>query len=116
MITPQRVQRSRQRKLESPNGLPVVCVDRSTCWGNPYKVGDLVDYETISQEKAVALFAAAIAVNNPALKFRKADLWKLRGKNLACWCQKNQPCHADVLLTLANKETENENQQTPFTL
>lgn len=27
---------------------------------------------------------------------------KLRGKNLACWCPLDQPCHADVLLELAN--------------
>lgn len=27
----------------------------------------------------------------------------LRGKNLACWCALGQPCHADVLLELANK-------------
>lgn len=27
----------------------------------------------------------------------------LRGKNLACWCSLNQPCHADVLLELANQ-------------
>lgn len=29
----------------------------------------------------------------------------LRGKNLACWCALDQPCHADVLLELANQET-----------
>jgi hypothetical protein len=29
------------------------------------------------------------------------DLEELRGKNLACWC-KAGPCHADVLLELAN--------------
>lgn len=26
----------------------------------------------------------------------------LRGKNLACWCKQGDPCHADVLLKLAN--------------
>lgn len=26
----------------------------------------------------------------------------LRGKNLACWCKPGEPCHADVLLELAN--------------
>lgn len=25
----------------------------------------------------------------------------LRGKNLACWCVLDEPCHADVLLQLA---------------
>ena len=28
---------------------------------------------------------------------------ELRGKNLACWCPLDQPCHADVLLEIANK-------------
>jgi hypothetical protein len=27
---------------------------------------------------------------------------ELRGKDLACWCPLDQPCHADVLLELAN--------------
>lgn len=29
---------------------------------------------------------------------------ELRGKDLMCWCPVSQPCHADVLLELANKE------------
>jgi len=31
------------------------------------------------------------------------DIEQLRGKNLACWCRLDQPCHADVLLDLANR-------------
>ncbi|WP_425065571.1 DUF4326 domain-containing protein [Reyranella sp.] len=27
----------------------------------------------------------------------------LRGKNLACWCKPGSPCHADVLLEIANR-------------
>jgi hypothetical protein len=27
----------------------------------------------------------------------------LRGKNLACWCKPGEPCHADVLLEIANR-------------
>lgn len=27
----------------------------------------------------------------------------LRGKDLACWCPLDEPCHADVLLDLANR-------------
>jgi hypothetical protein len=26
----------------------------------------------------------------------------LKGKDLACWCRLDQPCHADVLLEIAN--------------
>lgn len=31
------------------------------------------------------------------------QLPSLRGKNLACWCKPGSPCHADVLLELANQ-------------
>lgn len=30
------------------------------------------------------------------------DDWKLAGRDLACWCPLDQPCHADVVLRLAN--------------
>lgn len=30
-------------------------------------------------------------------------LAELAGRNLACWCPLDQPCHADVLLELANR-------------
>jgi hypothetical protein len=33
----------------------------------------------------------------------RARLPELRGMNLACWCPLNKPCHADVLLELANE-------------
>ena len=29
-------------------------------------------------------------------------LQELRGQDLACWCRLDQPCHAEVLLELAN--------------
>jgi hypothetical protein len=28
---------------------------------------------------------------------------ELRGKDLMCWCSLDKPCHADVLLELANR-------------
>lgn len=33
-----------------------------------------------------------------------ANLAELRGHDLACWCPLDQPCHADVLIGLANGE------------
>jgi hypothetical protein len=35
--------------------------------------------------------------------FKKLDISELKGKNLACFCGLDQPCHADTLLRLANK-------------
>ena len=34
---------------------------------------------------------------------RVSYLGELRGRDLACWCPLDQPCHADVLLELANR-------------
>lgn len=31
------------------------------------------------------------------------DLDELRGRDMACWCPLDQPCHADVLLHIANE-------------
>jgi len=31
-----------------------------------------------------------------------SDVGELAGKDLACWCPLDQPCHADVLLEIAN--------------
>jgi hypothetical protein len=36
----------------------------------------------------------------------EAALPTLRGKNLACWCALDKPCHADVLLEIANASKE----------
>lgn len=36
--------------------------------------------------------------------FREA-VESLRGLDLVCWCPLDQPCHADVLLELANRRT-----------
>ena len=35
--------------------------------------------------------------------FRNLDVKELNGKNLACFCSLSSPCHADVLLELAQK-------------
>lgn len=34
-----------------------------------------------------------------------SEIGELRGKDLACWCPLDAPCHADVLLTVANGDT-----------
>lgn len=34
---------------------------------------------------------------------KSPDLSALRGHDLACWCDLSAPCHADVLLELANR-------------
>ena len=79
-----------------------VKVDRSTIWGNPFVASD---YPTA--EQAVARFRASLTGSpapHPESTMGRilARLPELRGKNLACWCKPGTPCHADVLLEIAN--------------
>ncbi len=48
-----------------------------------------------------AVWAFRHWINSPEV-WRYRNLDALRGKNLACWCRLDQPCHADVLLEIAN--------------
>lgn len=86
-----------------------VKVDRSTRWGNPFNAtqsyichrgGQLVAlHEPPSLGRCLDLFNAYLLAHT--LRDPKF-LDPLRGKNLACWCKPGAPCHADVLLRLAN--------------
>jgi hypothetical protein len=51
--------------------------------------------------RAVAMFRLRVERLAVGAAIRDC-LPELRGKNLACWCPLDQPCHADVLLELAN--------------
>ena len=46
----------------------------------------------------------ATRVDVDGLVHHERYLGDLRGRDLACWCALDQPCHADVLLELANEE------------
>lgn len=89
--------------LPDPKALVVVQIDK---WG----------HRTGSQwggfaDRAEAT-AFAVQLHRRSLLATRADidglhhhefyLGELRGKDLACWCPLDAPCHADVLLELAN--------------
>jgi len=98
---PQRVQLKRSAGWKMPAN--TVKVDRTTRWGNPFTIA-----ECGSAAIAVAQhgrwmrgeIGAPGGVEPPA---RDALRSALAGRNLACWCALNGPCHADLLLILANK-------------
>lgn len=105
---PVRIQLSRARGWRMPPN--TVKVDRSTRYGNPFKPTDLRmsgpiegQGKPIGQAGAVEAFRNAVAYHlehSPVETQLKLD--RLRGRNLACWCAIGTPCHADVLLELAN--------------
>ena len=103
MSAPVRVQLSRAKGWRMPPN--TVIVSRPSKWGNPFKVGGwarlapglgpALPIKVSSAGRAVTLFRMLCEDRTP-------DLSTLRGKNLACWCKLDAPCHADVLLELAN--------------
>ena len=97
MSKPKRIQRSRAKGWKMPAN--AIYVGRPTVWGNPYVVGsELMNGETLTAEKAVELYEQHLADN-----FNERDIRHcLHDKDLACWCALDQPCHADVLLRIAN--------------
>ena len=92
-----------------------VKVDRTTKWGNPLVVG-----VHGTREECVHWFRALMGglvvlghgkdadgrwVADKLRDYRKhvvRNRHHLRGKNLACWCPLDKPCHADILLEVAN--------------
>lgn len=85
---------------ENGRRMPVnaVYVGRPTRWGNPYHVGiagTAADCVRLYERR----YAHDVAY--------QADVRRaLAGKDLACWCPLEAPCHADVLLRWANTSRE----------
>lgn len=117
MSKPTRIQLRRtkgwrlQETSQTLNGLPAVKVTRPGKWGNPFVIGKefcrnkmnpgggQISNTVQDGEHAVALFKRFTARE---VAIQIAAYQELRGKNLACFCPLDQPCHADVLLELAN--------------
>lgn len=106
MIAPVRIQLRRMKGWRMPAN--TVKVDRRSRWGNPYRVGEWgltrqsfdAPYQHPTAENVVRWFRS-YATNKA---YHERDwLEPLKGKDLACWCEPGAPCHADVLLELANQ-------------
>ncbi len=94
---PQRIQMRRTKGWRKPAG--VVYVGRPTRWGNPYRVG--LDG---TAAECVEKFRQHCGVRRQqAPDAFRAWIAPLRVHDLACWCPAGTPCHADVLLALANR-------------
>ena len=106
---PERIQLSRKKGWRMPEN--TVKVSRPSYWGNPWIVGIdgdaahcVAEYRRLLTGNSVLSWPKQSQRESEALRFND-DAFAcevLRGKNLACWCKLDQPCHADVLLQLAN--------------
>lgn len=110
---PRRIQRRRARGWRMP--ARTIYVGRPTKWGNPYTVDSYrADWPDASED---ALRAMAVSdylgliegawdrLGDPLPPRPTIDEIRaaLAGYNLACWCPIGSPCHADVLLAIANE-------------
>jgi hypothetical protein len=91
---PVRVRLERKKGWRKPAGAVVVA--RPSRWGNPFRIGTDGD-----RVQCVARFREALLSGR--LSFTTGDVRRqLAGRDLACWCPADGPCHADVLLAAAN--------------
>ena len=112
LASPRRIQLSRKGGWKMPPN--TVVVSRPSKWGNPYKLGGFVPcIGTLKNMTDVVeayrqYVVERLAEENPRGAVLRLDMdINLKGKNLACWCPLDQPCHADVLLRLANADIRN---------
>lgn len=93
-----------------------VKVSRPSIWGNPFKVTDCREAGYRGTDADLAAMCVDSfrrwlngsnrdwmgAESDAARAAILARLPELRGKKLACWCPLDCPCHAAVLLEIAN--------------
>lgn len=109
---PVRIQRKRTKGWRMPPN--TIYVGRPSRWGNPWIIrkareAGFVGTENELAAMCVSFFRNGLSAGLPAVDRVAGGIHLLRGKNLACWCPlldengEPFPCHADVLLELANK-------------
>jgi hypothetical protein len=108
--TPHRAPRRIQRRHPGTGWrLPVgaVYVGRPTVWSNRYRIGATTPTHwspggvyVRDREHALALYRAWVDQAGIGWEIRE----ELAGWDLACWCPLDEPCHADVLLAIANPQ------------
>lgn len=128
-LRPHRIQRSRAKGWRMPEG--AIYVGRPTMWGNPWIEGRpgachvglrFLLPHSLDATQVVDAFAMWLrdgdmpsALRPPHMSGRDfgvamgarrdailSALPSLAGRSLACWCPPICPCHADVLLEMAN--------------
>ena len=97
---PKRVQLRRSRGWKMPPG--ALKVDSTTPWGNPFTAAECGSVAAAVANHGRWLngeIGAPGGVEPPSAAAIRAAL---AGRDLACWCPLNGPCHADRLLAIAN--------------
>lgn len=113
---PERIQLRRTKGWRKSEGAIVVA--RPSRWGNPYRLAEWSagwtvvgpfghEYSVAPGEdwRGVATRHFREDLVDGRLSFDVEDVVdQLRGRDLACWCKPGMPCHASVLLEIANAD------------
>ncbi|POM25446.1 hypothetical protein BTM25_40930 [Actinomadura rubteroloni] len=91
--TPVRVRMTRAKPWRDDHPDAVI-VARPTRWGNPFPVRDG------DRAEAIRRFRIYLSERPELVTAARREL---AGRDLAWWCPLDQPCHADVLLDVANR-------------
>ncbi|MCB0790645.1 MAG: DUF4326 domain-containing protein [Flavobacteriales bacterium] len=102
---PNRVRLQRKKGWRMPEN--AVKVDRTTKWGNPLIIGKHgTREECIAKYRRMMMSTSSAGLTADQRVYRDRvmkSVYELQGRDLACWCKPGTPCHADVLLELANR-------------
>ena len=99
---PTRIQLQTRHGWRKPQG--TVVVTATSKWANPWRLGPTTTRESIVDAYRRWLLGH---MGDDFLQERQvvmASLPELRGRDLACWCPLDEPCHADVLLEIVNAQ------------
>ncbi|PWE32744.1 hypothetical protein DDZ14_08335 [Maritimibacter sp. 55A14] len=105
---PTRIRLSRAKGWRKPEG--AVVVSRPTLWRNPFVVGRDGTRAQVVYRYAALMAGYIVARADPDPDEQRmlyehvhGNLDRIRGRDLCCWCALDGPCHAEVLLALANR-------------
>jgi hypothetical protein len=107
---PIRIRLSRSKGWKLPPDAVSVARGPGRRWGNPFVIGEAGPLDRMPVDRLGATHFFACLFNDAELRLAagyptvQEIRQALRGRDLACWCPLDQPCHADVLLQIANSE------------
>ena len=87
------------KRVSIKSGKPYdVYVGRPGPFGNPFssKPSKFAKEIVATRKESIEKFRHYL-LNNPELLDK---IQELRGKTVACWCDENQSCHADVIIEI----------------
>jgi len=91
-----RIQRKRTKGWKMPPN--TVYVGRPSKWGNPYLIKPRSQFTREQAIETYENYIKRVLVDHPDF------LEPLKGKDLACWCPLDKPCHADILLKFLKEQ------------